>query len=277
MDKDIDFLMSKKQTHQKITMLTCYDYPTALLEDKAGIDIIFVADSVGTNVLGYESATEVTMENMIHHLKAVRRGVTHAYLLVDMPYKSYDTPKIALENATTFLSHGADGVKLEGWSEKEEVIKILAENNIEVCAHIGYNPQIHSRAWTHGVTFSKAKALIQSALTLENAGAKMIVLEMVSEEVSKIITEKLSIPTIGIGAGKFCDGQVLVINDMLGITALDLRHAKKYQNYQNLTFQAICQYKEEVENGVFPNEASVVSMDEQKLARVEKWLKGSLS
>ena len=277
MDKDIDFLMSKKQTHQKITMLTCYDYPTALLEDKAGIDIIFVADSVGTNVLGYESATEVTMENMIHHLKAVRRGVTHAYLLVDMPYKSYDTPKSALENATTFLSHGADGVKLEGWSEKEEVIKILAENNIEVCAHIGYNPQIHSRAWTHGVTFSKAKALIQSALTLENAGAKMIVLEMVSEEVSKIITEKLSIPTIGIGAGKFCDGQVLVINDMLGITALDLRHAKKYQNYQNLTFQAICQYKEEVENGVFPNEASVVSMDEQKLARVEKWLKGSLS
>ena len=277
MDKDIDFLMSKKQTHQKITMLTCYDYPTALLEDKAGIDIIFVADSVGTNVLGYESATEVTMENMNHHLKAVRRGVTHAYLLVDMPYKSYDTPKSALENATTFLSHGADGVKLEGWSEKEEVIKILAENNIEVCAHIGYNPQIHSRAWTHGVTFSKAKALIQSALTLENAGAKMIVLEMVSEEVSKIITEKLSIPTIGIGAGKFCDGQVLVINDMLGITALDLRHAKKYQNYQNLTFQAICQYKEEVENGVFPNEASVVSMDEQKLARVEKWLKGSLS
>ncbi len=277
MDRDINFLMSKKQVHQKITMLTCYDYPTALLEDKAGIDIIFVADSVGTNVLGYESATEVTMENMIHHLKAVRRGVTHAYLLVDMPYKSYDTPKIALENATTFLSHGADGVKLEGWSEKEEVIKILAENNIEVCAHIGYNPQIHSRAWTHGVTFSKAKALIQSALTLENAGAKMIVLEMVSEEVSKIITEKLSIPTIGIGAGKFCDGQVLVINDMLGITALDLRHAKKYQNYQNLTFQAICQYKEEVENGVFPNEASVVSMDEQKLARVEKWLKGSLS
>ncbi len=277
MDRDINFLMSKKQAHQKITMLTCYDYPTALLEDKAGIDIIFVADSVGTNVLGYESATEVTMENMIHHLKAVRRGVTHAYLLVDMPYKSYDTPKSALENATTFLSHGADGVKLEGWSEKEEVIKILAENNIEVCAHIGYNPQIHSRAWTHGVTFSKAKALIQSALTLENAGAKMIVLEMVSEEVSKIITEKLSIPTIGIGAGKFCDGQVLVINDMLGITALDLRHAKKYQNYQNLTFQAICQYKEEVENGVFPNEASVVSMDEQKLARVEKWLKGSLS
>ena len=277
MDRDINFLMSKKQAHQKITMLTCYDYPTALLEDRAGIDIIFVADSVGTNVLGYESATEVTMENMIHHLKAVRRGVTHAYLLVDMPYMSYDTPKVALENATTFLSHGADGVKLEGWSEKEEVIKILTENSIEVCAHIGYNPQIHSRAWTHGVTFSKAKALIQSALTLENAGAKMIVLEMVSEEVSKIITEKLSIPTIGIAAGKFCDGQVLVINDMLGITALDLRHAKKYQNYQNLTFQAICQYKEEVENGVFPNEASVVSMDEQKLARVEKWLKGSLS
>ena len=273
MGRDINFLMSKKQAHQKITMLTCYDYPTALLQDKAGIDIIFVADSVGTNVLGYESATEVTMQDMVHHLKAVRRGVTHAYLLVDMPYKSYDTPKIALENATTFLSHGADGVKLEGWSEKEEVIQILAENNIEVCAHIGYNPQTHSRAWTHGITFSKAKTLIQSASTLENAGAKMIVLEMVSEEVSKLITEELSIPTIGIAAGKFCDGQVLVINDMLGITPLDLRHTKNYQRFQDLTFQAICQYKEDVEDGSFPAEANAVSMDEQKLARVEKWLK----
>ena len=130
MKKDINFLTSKKQANQKITVLTCYDYPIALLEDKAGIDIIFVGDGVGQNVLGYESETEVTMEDMIHHLKAVRRGVTDAYLLVDMPYKSFDTPETALENATVLLSHGADGVKLEGWGETEDVVRELTENNM---------------------------------------------------------------------------------------------------------------------------------------------------
>lgn len=276
MKKDIKFLLAKKQAHQKITMLTCYDYPTALLEDKAGIDIIFVGDSVGMNILGYESDTEVTMADMIHHLKAVRRGVTHAYLLVDMPYKSNDTPEQALENATALLSHGADGVKLEGW-EKEEAVRVLAENKVDVCAHIGHNPQIHgSERWVRGRTFSKGKALIQSALTLQSAGATMIVLEMVTEEISQIITEKLSIPTIGIGSGRFCDGQVLVINDILGIGALDLTYVNKYQNYQDLTFQAICQYKKEVENGLFPTETNIFSIDEEKLARVENWMRKNL-
>ena len=276
MKKDINFLMSKKQAGQKITMLTCYDYPTALLEEKAGIDVIFAADSVGTNILGYESATQVTMADMIHHLKAVARGVTDAYLLVDMPYGSYDTPEQALENAKVFLSHGADGVKLEGWSEQEEVVRRLSENNIEVCAHIGHNPQTHgNRAWTHGVTYAKAKVLIQTALILERAGVQMIVFEKVSEEVSRILTEKLKIPTIGIGAGRFCDGQVLVITDILGI-GRDWIHSKQYQNYQNLTFNAICEYKAEVENGRFPTEENVVSMDEGKLVRVEKWMKRNL-
>ena len=272
MKKDIDSLLAKKGAHQKITMLTCYDYPTAVMEDKAAIDIIFVVDSVGMNVLGYGSDTEVTMADMLHHLKAVRRGVTTAYLLVDMPYRTYDTPEQALENATTLLSHGADGVKLEGW-EREAVVSILAENSIDVCAHIGHNPQIHgSRRWVRGRTFSKGKALIQSAMALEEAGARLIVLEMVTKEISKIITEKLKIPTIGIGSGGFCDGQVLVIHDILGIGALALTYAKAYQNYEDLTFQAICRYKKEVEEGLFPTEAHEFSMDEEKLARVEKWV-----
>ena len=272
MKKDIDFLLSKKRAHRKLTMLTCYDYPTALMEDKAGIDIVFVGDSVGMNVLGYESDTEVTMADMLHHLKAVRRGVTTAYLLVDMPYRTCETPEQALENATTLLSYGADGVKLEGW-EKESVVRILAENSIDVCAHIGHNPQIHgSRRWVRGRTFSKGKALIQSALALENAGAKLIVLEMITKEISQIITEKLKIPTIGIGAGGFCNGQVLVIHDILGIGALALTYVKAYQNYQDLTFQAICRYKKEVEEGLFPTEAHEFSIDEEKLAKVEKWV-----
>ena len=272
MKKDIDFLIAKKRAHQKITMLTCYDYPTALMEDKAGIDIIFVGDSVGMNVLGYGSDTEVTMADMLHHLKAVRRGVAAAYLLVDMPYRTYDTPEQALENASTLLSHGADGVKLEGW-ERETVVRILTENSIDVCAHIGHNPQIHgSRRWVRGKTFSKGKALIQSATALEEAGARLIVLEMVTKEISKIITEKLKIPTIGIGSGGFCDGQVLVIHDILGIGALALTYAKAYQNYEDLTFQAICRYKKEVEEGHFPTEAHEFSMDEEKLTRVEKWV-----
>lgn len=274
--KDINFLHSKKQADQKLTMLTCYDYPTALMEEKAGIDIVFVGDSVGMNVLGYESDTEVTMADMLHHLKAVRRGVTTAYLLVDMPYKTYDTPDHALENAATLLSCGADGVKLEGW-EKEAVVKALAENGIDVCAHIGHNPQIHgSRRLVRGRTYSKGKALIQSALALENAGAKLIVLEMVTAEISKIITEKLKIPTIGIGSGGYCNGQVLVIHDILGIGALALTYTKEYEDYENLTFQAICRYKNDVEGGLFPTEAQEFSIDEDKLAKVEQWVSENL-
>ena len=274
--KDINFLLSKKRANQKLTMLTCYDYPTALMEDKAGIDIIFVGDSVGMNVLGYESDTEVTMADMLHHLKAVRRGVTTAYLLVDMPYKTYDTPDHALENAETLLSYGADGVKLEGW-EKDAIVRTLAENSIDVCAHIGHNPQFHgSRRLVRGRTYSKGKSLIQSALALENAGAKLIVLEMVTNEISKIITEKLKIPTIGIGSGGGCDGQVLVIHDILGIGALALTYTKAYEDYENLTFQAICQYKQEVEEGLFPTEAQEFSIDEEKLAKVEQWVSENL-
>ena len=272
MKKDIAYLHTKKREQQPITVLTCYDYPTACLQDEAGIDIVFVGDSVGTNILGYSSEVEVTMEDMRHHLKAVRRGVTDAYLLVDMPYAADRNAKQAVVNANLFLSDGADGVKLEGGMEKVPIVGALTEAGIDTCAHIGHNPQIHgTKAATHGKTFAKAKQLIQTAAALADAGAKLIVFEKITEEVSQIITDTLDIPTIGIGAGRFCDGQVLVINDILGIGP-PFKHAKRYQNYNHLTFEAICQYREEVTNGTFPTDANASHMAPDKLARVQKWL-----
>ncbi len=272
MKKDIAYLHTKKREQQPITVLTCYDYPTACLQDEAGIDIVFVGDSVGTNILGYSSEVEVTMADMRHHLKAVRRGVTDAYLLVDMPYAADRDVKQAITNANLFLDDGADGVKLEGGIEKVPVVTALTEAEIEVCAHIGHNPQIHgTKAATHGKTFAKAKQLIQTAAALADAGAKLIVLEKVTEEVSQIITDSLKIPTIGIGAGRFCDGQVLVINDILGIGP-PFKHAKRYQNYNHLTLEAICRYREEVENGTFPTDANVSHIPPDKLVRLQKWL-----
>ena len=273
MKKDIAYLHTKKREQQPITVLTCYDYPTACLQDEAGIDIVFVGDSVGTNVLGYKNETEVTMEDMRHHLKAVRRGVTDAYLLVDMPYAADRDATQAVANAKLFLSDGADGVKLEGGIDKVPIVSALTEQGIDTCAHIGHNPQIHgTKASTHGRTFAKAKQLIESAKALADAGAKLIVLEKITEEVSQIVTGNLAIPTIGIGAGRFCDGQVLVINDILGIGP-PLKHAKRYQDYGHLTFEAICRYKEEVANGAFPTDANTSHIPPDKLARVQKWLK----
>ena len=272
MKKNIVYLHTKKQQQQPITVLTCYDYPTACMQDDAGIDIVFVGDSVGTNILGYKSEMEVTMADMLHHLKAVRRGVTDAYLLVDMPYASDCNVKQAVANANLFLDAGTDGVKLEGGTEKVPVITALTEHGIEVCAHIGHNPQIHgTKAATHGKTVSKAKELIQTASALADAGAKLIVLEKITEEISQIITETLDIPTIGIGAGRYCDGQVLVINDVLGI-GTPFKHAKRYQDYDHLTFEAISQYIYDVENGDFPRDENVSHIAPDKFARVQKWL-----
>jgi 3-methyl-2-oxobutanoate hydroxymethyltransferase len=270
MKKNKEFLISKMHNQQKITVLTCYDYQTAILEDRAGIDIIFVGDSVGPNVLGYKSETEVTMDDMIHHLKAVHRGVTDAYLLVDMPHRSYEMPRQALQNAKIFISNGADGVKLEG--VKEEIVRHLVKHGIEVAGHIGLNPQTHVKKSFQGKTFESARELIEGALILQKAGVMVVFIELVPEEVAKIITEKLSIPTIGIAAGRFCAGQVLVINDMLGITPRKLKHAKQFENYQDKTYRAITKYKEEVEQGRFPAEENVIHMINEDLEKMNNWI-----
>ncbi len=274
--RDLAMFADHKRVAQKITMLTCYDYPTAVLQDEAGIDIIFVGDSVGTNVLGYQSEREVTMTDMVHHLRAVRRGVQRAYLLCDLPYNAYTTPADALRNAQTLLAHGADGVKLEGGREQVNVVRTLVDHGIDVCGHIGYTPQtlseVGKKAKVQGRTFEHATGLIEDALGLEAAGLDMIVLELVPDQLSRLITQCLHIPTIGIGAGAGCDGQVLVINDVLGITPFKTRLSKHYQHYRETTAQAIAAYKREVEAQQFPAAENTWSMDEAELTRVEQWL-----
>ena len=198
MKKNSEYLLTKKQTQQKIVALTCYDYPTALLEEQAGVDILFVGDSVGTNILGYQDETEVTMEDIVHHLKAVRRGVSQSYILADLPYGSYETPQQALDNARILLSHGADGVKLEG--VREEVVKYLIKHNVEVSGHLGLLPQTHQKKVVQGKKFEQAKELIQGAATLEQLGIFMLVLELIPEELGQIITQNSGIPTIGSAA-----------------------------------------------------------------------------
>lgn len=269
MAKNMSFLHSKKKSGQKITMLTCYDYPTAVLQDKAGLDVIFVGDSLGTNELGYEGETSVTLDEMIHHLKAVRRGVKDAYLLADMPYRTYENPNMALETAKKLINNGADGVKLEG--TEEQVVSYLNKNNIEVWGHLGYNPQHHNKAAIQGKSFTTAKALVENASALQDAGANMLVLELVPEELGKVITEKLSIPTIGIGAGRFTDGQVLIVQDMLGITPFKLRHSKNYGDFGKLMLEAFKSYANEVKKGEFPQITNVRNMKDEELKKVMEW------
>lgn len=273
--KDLAFLHAKKQAQQKITMLTCYDYPTACLEDQAGIDIILVGDSVGTNVLGYASEREVTMEDMVHHLKAVRRGVIQSYLLVDLPHQSYTTPELALANANMLVAHGADAVKLEGGLEQTATVRWLTGHDITVCGHIGFTPQtLHQpgrKARVQGRSASQAIALLESAIALEQAGAKLLVLELMPEPLGKAITACLQIPSIGIGAGRFCDGQVLIIHDLVGLTPFRLKFVKRYQHYRELTLHAIEQYTHDVERGLFPTEETVFQMDEGERVNVELW------
>lgn len=274
--KDLAYLHAKKHARQKITMLTAYDYPTACLEDQAGIDIILVGDSVGTNVLGYATEREVTMADMVHHLKAVRRGVAQAYLLVDLPYQSYDTAQLAFTNATTLLAHGADAVKLEGGVEQVEIVRYLTAQGITVCGHIGFTPQtLHQpgrKARVQGRSASQAIALLESAIALEQAGAKLLVLELMPEPLGKAISERLQIPTIGIGAGRFCDGQVLIVHDLLGLTPFHLKFVKRYQQLRDLMLQALGQYRHDVEAGLFPDDATAFQMDDDERAQIEQWV-----
>ena len=273
--KDRAYLQEKKRRQEPIVVLTCYDYPTAVAEEEAGIDVILVGDSVGTNILGYTSETEVTMSDMLHHVRAVRRGVQNAYLLADLPHLSFATPELALRNARALLEAGAEGVKLEGGLEQVPIVRRLVAAGIDICAHIGFTPQtLGSRGRIQGKTLEQAQGLFRSALALQDAGAFMLVLELVTEDISRLITERLEIPTIGIGAGRYCDGQVLVITDVLGISPFTRKLAKRYQEYRDLTVQAIGSYKEEVEGRRFPDEGNVFPTDPAELAAVRAWLDG---
>ncbi|MDL1955940.1 MAG: 3-methyl-2-oxobutanoate hydroxymethyltransferase [Candidatus Desulfofervidus auxilii] len=251
-------LKTKKEKKEKITMLTAYDYPLARLVDEVGIDTILVGDSLGMVVLGYENTLPVTMTEMLHHIKAVKRGVKRAFLIGDLPFMSYQASiKEAVKNAGRFMKAGCDAVKLEGGKEVVDKIKAIVDAGIPVLAHIGLTPQSLSKLGGYrvqGTDVESAIRLIEDALALEEAGAFGVVLECIPYQLAKLITEKLSIITIGIGAGPYCDGQVLVIHDLLGLfEKFTPKFVKVYANLALQIKEAIMNYKQEVEKGIFPD------------------------
>jgi 3-methyl-2-oxobutanoate hydroxymethyltransferase len=267
-------LQDKKQKKQKITMLTAYDYPTAMILDQAEIDTILVGDSGGMVALGYESTVPVTMDEMLHLSKAVARGIKSAFLIADMPFLSYQvSDEKAIENAGRFIKEaGCDAVKLEGGSEFASTVRAIVRAGIPVCAHIGLTPQtatMLSGFKVQGKDAESARKLIQSAKDLEEAGAFMIVFECIPEFLAARITEELKIPTIGIGAGKDCDGQVLVYHDVVGLfERFTPKFVKQYINLTPMIRDAVRQYKTDVEEGVFPGPEHVFAMNKKEAEKL---------
>ena len=271
----VDF-NNKKREGRKITMLTAYDYPMARLVDEAGIDSILVGDSLGMVVLGYDSTVPVTMDEMIHHSKAARRGTKYAFLIGDMPFMSYQVSKEeAIRNAGRFMKEaGCDAVKLEGGDEVLEVTKAIIDAGIPVLGHLGLTPQTISKLGGYRIQGKDAGAatkILDQALRLEKAGCFGIVLECVPDEVSKLITEKLKIPTISCGGGPYCDGQVLVTNDMVGLFDRFVpKFVKQYIKLSVSIVEAFKKYKEEVENGKFPDAEHSFTIKEEELKKLKK-------
>ncbi len=264
-----------KDEGKKITMLTAYDYPTALLEDRAGIDIILVGDSVGMTVLGYENTLPVTMDEMIHHTKAVSRGTKYALLVGDMPFMSFNTSeREAIINAGRFMKEGgADAVKLEGGASVKEIARAIVKAGIPVMGHIGLTPQTISMLGgfkVQGKDAQAAQKIIDDALSLEEVGVFSVILEAIPAPIAKMITERLKIPTIGIGAGVDCDGQVLVVHDLLGLfDRFTPKFAKRYVNLSELMLKAFQSYIEDVRKGDFPTDQHSFHIDEKELSKVK--------
>ncbi|MFO7717991.1 MAG: 3-methyl-2-oxobutanoate hydroxymethyltransferase [Desulfohalobium sp.] len=251
-------LQSAKAAGEKLAMLTAYDYPSAQLADAAGLDLILVGDSLGMVVLGYDSTVRVTIEEMLHHTKAVVRGTQRAFVITDMPFLSYQiSPETAVANAgRLFKEGGCDAVKLEGGVNIVPQVEALTQAGIPVCGHIGLTPQTATQLSGYkvqGRNREGAMALVEQARALEAAGAVFVVLECVPREVAARITRQLRIPTIGIGAGIDCDGQVLVTQDILGIfDHFCPKFVKQYADLKTQTLMALKQYREEVKAGQFP-------------------------
>ena len=260
----------------RIAMLTAYDYPTARLLDEAGIPLLLVGDSLGEVMLGYESTVRVTMTEMLHHTRAVVRGTDRAMVVGDMPFLSYATANEALDNAGLFLRDaGAQAVKVEGGVRSARTIEALVRAGIPVMGHIGWTPQSKlalsaagGRPRALGKTRDQARAMLADALAVQEAGAFAIVLELVPAQLAAAITERLRIPTIGIGAGAGCSGQVQVVTDLLGLGSFIPRHAKPYTNLRESILAAAQAYAADVRSGAFPTEAQAVRMDDEVLADV---------
>lgn len=267
-------IMDMARRDERIAVLTAYDYPTARLVDAAGVHIILVGDSLGNVVLGYEGTLPVTMDEMIHHTAAVVRGTANALVVGDMPFMSYQaSDSEALRNAGRFLKEaGCQAVKLEGGRTVAPLIRKLVEYGIPVMGHVGLTPQSVNQFGGYrvqGRTVDQAEMVLTDALAVEEAGAFSVVLELVAAPVAKIITEHLQIPTIGIGAGAHCDGQVLVFHDMLGMDpGFHPRHAKRYAEVGDMISGAVRAYVEDVRAGAFPSEAQSFTMSADEEARL---------
>lgn len=262
-----------KQAGEKISMLTAYDYPSARWVEEAGVDTILVGDSLGMVVLGYDSTVPVTMEEILHHTKAVHRGAPQTFVVADMPFMSYATPEIALHNAGRLLKEGgADAVKLEGGENVVPTVQALTRAGIPVVAHIGLTPQTAGQLGgfkVQGRDLESAKQLLQDAQALEQAGAFMIVLEAIPRQVAKQISQALTIPTIGIGAGFECDGQVLVFHDLLGLfDRFKPKFVKQYAQLGHQAIESIREFRDDVKSGLFPAEEHTFGLSDEVIQKL---------
>lgn len=268
-------LMAQKQSGEKITMLTAYDYTTARIEDECGVNAILIGDSLGMVMLGYENTLPVTMEDMIHHTAAVARGAQNAFVVADMPFMSYQTGvRDAVINAGRLVKEGgAHAVKLEGGAAVCEQIRAIVDASIPVVAHLGLTPQSVNAFGgfkVQGKTLERAQELIDDALKIQEAGACAVVLECVPAKLAEIITEKLTIPTIGIGAGAGCDGQVLVYQDMLGLTTGHTpKFAKRFAEAGALMREGFKAYIEETQEGTFPAQEHTFKIDDDIIEKLK--------
>lgn len=264
-----------KEANEKLVCLTAYDYPSARIVDEAGVEIILVGDSAANVVFGYENTVPVSMDEMLFAVRAVRRAVKRALLVADMPYGSYHvSAEETVRNALKFVKDaGAEAVKLEGGSKRLDVIRRITNEEIPVMAHIGLTPQSINRLGGYrlqGKTADAAKQLIDDALALEDAGVFSIVLELVPREIAEIITEKVKISTIGIGAGAHCDVQVLVLHDLLGLSfGKPARFVRKYADLRETMTTAIENWARDVKNGAYPNDAESFALPAETLAQLQ--------
>jgi len=267
-------LLEKKQKHERITCLTAYDYANARVVDEAGIDMILVGDSLGMVMLGYENTLPVTVEEMLHHTRAVRRGVKRAFLIADMPYASYHVSgKEAVRNAARFIKAGAEAVKIEGGEKRAPLVERLVDAEIPVVGHIGLTPQsVHAMGGykVQGKTLSAVEQLVHDALALERSGACCVVLEGIPREVAELITHEIEIPTIGIGAGPDCDGQVLVFHDLLGLSfAPPAKFVRRYADLGSTINSAVQAFRDDVKSGGYPSDAESYHLPKDTLATLQ--------
>ncbi len=263
----------KRKKGERLAMLTAYDYPSARLVAEAGVDLILVGDSLGMVVLGYDTTLPVTVDDMVHHTRAARRGAPEAFLVADMPFLSYGTPEQALATAARLMKDaGADSVKLEGGAEAVPIVEALVRAGVPVLGHVGLTPQTASALGGYklqGKDEETARRVVEGAQALDAAGCWGVVLELVPAELARVVTQRIAIPTIGIGAGAHCDGQVLVFHDVVGLfSGFTPTFVKRYTEAGNAIREACARYAEEVRSGKFPGEKQSFAMKEEVLKRL---------